>query len=113
MNWLSERLAANIPQSLIDAGKGTHMNAASAVESAAIQDIPVVFDCCCILPDKIFGQVMDGSFHGMGPSFKHRLSPPVNSIISLDLHKEPARWGQICLELSNLHFIYGPFCFFL
>jgi hypothetical protein len=99
----AERLALDVPQRLIDPGEGAHVHAAAAVESAAVQHRPVILDQRRILADQIVGQLLDGGGDRVRASLEHRLTPPGDPLVRLDLEEAPPRRDDERGERSDLH----------
>jgi hypothetical protein len=85
MNRLSQGFAPKVPQSLIDPCESTHMHATAPVESAAIENCPVVFDRKGIFPDKVVGEFGDRRRYSKCTSLEHRLAPAAQTLICLNL----------------------------
>ena len=98
-----EVFALDIPQGLIDAGDGAHQDAAAAVEAAAEQHSPQVFDLHGVGTNEVRLHLMDALAYGGGAAFQHRLAPAGNACIGADLNKSPAGTHQPCLNFCDLH----------
>ena len=51
----AQGFALDVPQRLVDAGQGTHVDAAAPIEAAAVEHRPVVFDVARVLADQVVG----------------------------------------------------------
>ena len=103
MDGRPKRLALDVPERLVDAGNGAHMDGAAAIEPAAIQDVPVILDQERIFPDQVIFQFVDGSLHRQRPALDHRFAPAGNTFIRLDLQEQPAWRNDVGGELGNFH----------
>ena len=103
MHRLAQRLALDVPQRLIDPGQRAHMYRAAAVEAAAIQHRPMIFDRRGVFADQIIGQLGDTGGHGFGAAFHHRLAPAGDAFIGFDFEEQPARRHHKGGELGDLH----------
>ncbi len=103
MDRLSQRLALDVPQRLVDAGNRAHVDGAAAIEAGAVHDVPVVLDQEGILADQIVFQLMHGRLHGQCPAFHHRLAPADNALVGLDFQEHPARRHNIRRQFRDLH----------
>jgi hypothetical protein len=103
MDRLAERLALDVPQRLVDARDGAHVDGATAIEAAAIHDGPVVLDQEGILADQVVCQFVDGGLDGQRTAFDDRLAPADDALVGLDLQEQPARRNDIGGEFGDLH----------
>jgi hypothetical protein len=70
------------------------VHAATSIESAPIENIPMIFNRQRVLPDKIIGQFSHGGSHSLRPPLQHRLAPAAQAFVRLNLEKEPPRRYQ-------------------
>ncbi len=103
MDRLAERLALDVPERLVDARDRAHVDRTTAIEAAAIHDVPVVFDQEGVLADQIVFQFVDGGLHRQRPPLDHRLAPADNALIRLDLQEQPAWRNDVGGELGDFH----------
>ena len=80
-------LALDIPQRLIDAGNRAHHHRAPAIESAAKQRLPNIFDLKRISPKQIIGHIFDSAAYRAGLPFNDRLAPAKVTFICRDFQK--------------------------
>src|SRR5699024_889555 len=88
MNRLTERLALDVPQGLVDSGDRTHENGATAVEATAVHDRPQVFDVRWVLADEQVGELIDGGSHRGGFAFEDGLTPTDDPFVGFNLEKQ-------------------------
>ncbi len=98
-----QRLALDVPQRLIDAGQRTHVNRAAAVETAAVQHGPDVFDVARVFADQVIGQLFHSGSDRVRAAFDHWLAPADNALVSLDLEEAPARRNDERGEFGDFH----------
>ena len=99
----AQGFASYIPQTLFNAGNGTHQNRAAPVKSAPVQNLEKVFDLRRVPPDNILFQLFNGSGNGVSSALDHRLAPTGNSVIGGGFEKEPAGGDFEQFKFGYLH----------
>jgi hypothetical protein len=99
----AQMLALDIPQGLVDPGQGAHVHRATAIEAAAVEHSPDVFDIARVLADQVIGQFFHGGRHGMGAALDDWLTPAGDALVGLDLEEAPARRHDISGEFGDFH----------
>ena len=82
--------ALDIPQGLIDAGDGAHVNAAAAIKTSAIHGLPQTLNLQRVFASQIIGQLVYRSGHRMGAPLKYWLTPADDAFVGGDFQKAPA-----------------------
>ena len=85
-----ERLALDVPESLIDAGDGAHDLRAAAVEAAPVHHLPDVLNAGGVLAGDQPAELLHAGAHRIGTPLDNRLSPAGNSFVGVDLQEKPA-----------------------
>ena len=86
-----ERFTSDIPQCLVDTRDCTHQDRPAAVEAAAIQSLPVIFDRHRVLTEQVVvHQFLDCAANRLHAPLDHWLTPTDESVTRLDSEKEPA-----------------------
>ena len=81
----SERLAANIPQRLIDARyRGSH-HRTGAIEGVNVHRLPDVLDLHRIRADQKVAEIVDAGHDGAGFAFERALAPADQALVGFEL----------------------------
>jgi len=100
---LRKTRGAAVSIATLDAGQRTHMHGPATIETAAVQNRPMILDGRRVFTDQIIRQLGDTGRHGFGAPFHHRLAPAGDALVGVDLQKQPARRHHKGGELGDLH----------
>ncbi len=103
MHRHAQRLAVDIPQRLVDPGQRAHQHRPAAVETAAIQHVPVILDQARILADEVVGQLLHRGGHGMRAALHDGFAPAADARIGIDADEQPAWRHEIRRDGGDLH----------
>ena len=93
----AQRLTFDIPQCLVNTGKGAGQHRTAAVESAAVQRLPDMFNTARILPNQIRLQLMHACLGGSNAPLYYRLTPANEAAVSFYAQQQPAGLQTECL----------------
>lgn len=96
-------LALDIPQCLIDARDGAHRQRAAAVESAAVEHLPDVFDVVGVTTDEIFAQLVHGGGSGRGAALDDGFTPAADAFVGADFEEQPTRRDGEQFDTGDFH----------
>src|SRR5450830_1060942 len=101
----AQGFALDVPQRLVDAGQCAHMHGAAAIEAAAIEDGPDVFDIAWIFADQVVGQFLNRSRHRVGAAFDHGFAPAGDALVGFHFKEAPARWDDEGRQFGDFHLL--------
>src|SRR5690606_4150783 len=100
---LAEPFAGDVPHSLFNAGQGAGQHRAAAIELAAKDGLPVMFDFARVLADQIAPDFMHRCGNGLRTAFDHRLTEANDAFVSVHFQKQPARSDKYGFETGDFH----------
>ena len=93
--------ALHVPQRLIEAGQCRHQHRSTAVETAAVADLPDVLDARRVRADETVAEGFEGAVDGFGVAFETGLAPTHGAVVRFHPHEQPARWHLEGLDARN------------
>src|SRR5690606_15036530 len=95
-----------IPQGLVEPRQGGQQNRPSAVEAAAIGDLPDILDPEGVVAEETVAYRLEGAVDGFGMAFQARLAPACGAVVRFHPDEQPARRDIEGLDAADLH--QGP-----
>ena len=101
-------LAFDVPQSLLDAGDGTHEHRPSAVIGAAVHQLHQMLDFARVCTDQHRAVFFHSGGHGVCTTLHNGFAPAADALVGGDLQKQPARLQVEQLKICDLQSAQPP-----
>ena len=103
MDRLAEVLAGDVPERLVDSRECRHHHRTTAVEGAAIEELPVVLDPERVTADEHVGHLVDRGHSAASLAFERGLAPSHQAGVGGDLDQTHPGERRELLDLVDLH----------
>ena len=106
----TELLALDIPKCLINTRDSAHDFWAAAIETAAVHDLPMIFNIGRVFTDEIIAELLHRGTHRVGTTLDDGFAPAIDPLVGRNLQKQPSRWYLIQGQIGNFHLSFLHLC---